>query len=309
MGKKILRCILDMVLLFIVIVVVSSALASIPSFRGKNLRVPFNGDTSKSCLVDDREIFDSATEKELNSMIRSYSDKLGMNIVVFVSGTRVSDDDTPDFTANTYDSMMGEEFTDGVLLYLDFSGKSPAYDYLSCSGKACVIYGEKPSDITDKLGSYLPASGHSYTADDIAPAIKEFCQILDDYDSKYKTRKFFYTKDSENGIYFFDTGKDFYATKEPAPGMRRTVLIISFTIGAIIGYIIYFVTRRKYRFKNKTNPSIYVSHEMSNFTEKSDTFIRTYVSKTKIETSSGGGSRGGGGGGHSGGHVGGGSHR
>jgi hypothetical protein len=55
------------------------------------------------------------------------------------------------------------------------------------------------------------------------------------------------------------------------------------------------------------NPSAYVARDKTNFREKSDTFIRTYTTKTKIESSSHGGSHGGGH--HSGGHISGGRHR
>ena len=118
-----------------------------------------------------------------------------------------------------------------------------------------------------------------------------------------------YEQDTANGIYFFDTGSEFYVTKRPAPGSIFKRFIIASILGYIVMLIVYFTTKSKYKFKDKTNPGIYVAKGETTFSEKSDTFIRTYTTKTKIESSSGGGGHRSGGGGHSGGHRSGGSHR
>lgn len=307
--NNVLGTVLFIILTPVFIIAFSNFIVGWDGFYGKNLRVPFDGDTSRSCVIDDRDILSDAEEKELNELIRKSSAELEMNIIIFVSGTKHSDAATADFAANTYDQLMGKEYFDGVLYYMDFSGKRPAYDYLDCTGKAAVIYGENPSAITDAVVPYLPPSSkQDITSADVIPGIEQFLKVLSRYNSNYSYSRLFYTKDAQNGIYFYDNGTEFCATKKMAPGKRLIMFLISGFLGYIIMILIYFITKSKYKFKDKTNPNIYVSKGETTYSENSDVFIRTYTTKTKIESSSGGGGHHGGGG-HSGGHVGGGSHR
>jgi uncharacterized protein len=88
------------------------------------------------------------------------------------------------------------------------------------------------------------------------------------------------------------------------------IWIVSAIIGLLTALITFLSSKGNYKFKAKTNPSIYLSKDNVNYTQKSDTHIRTYQTKRKIESSSGGGgSRGGGGGGGGGSHGGGGHSR
>ena len=298
---------------FIIIAAFSFAICHLSVFHGKNLRVPFDGDTSRSHIVDNKEILSNETETRLNKLVREYSEKLQMNIFIYVSGTKYSDSQTESFAANTYNELAGEDFTDGCIYYLDFSGKRPAYDYLWVSGKAGIIYPDNLSEVTDKVVPYLPPSSKkNITEDDVVPGIEHFLMIIENYYNKYSQSFFRYTEDEQNKLYFFDTGSEYYCTKKMAPGARVSVFMTSLSFGYILALVIYFIVKHKYKFKDKTNPSIYVAKGETNFRERSDIFIREYTTKTKIETNSGshgGGHRGGGGGGHSGGGRGGGSHR
>lgn len=279
-------------------------------FYGKNLRVPYDGDTSRSKLIDDRDIISSIEEKRLNKLIKEYSAKLEMNIIIYVSGTRFSDSNTKSFTANTYDELMGQEFTDGLLYYMDFSGKTPAYDYLWVSGSAATIFPHDISEVTDKIVPYLPPSSKKdITQFDIIPGIEHFLEVADSYVSSYSQSDLHYEVDSENDYYFFDTGEEFYVTKRLAPGVRFVWFMAAYIISLITTLIVYFVIKKKYKFKDKTDPGIYVARGETVYSVNSDTFIRAYTTKTSIQSSSGGGGHHGGGGGHSGGGRGGGSHR
>ena len=82
-------------------------------------------------------------------------------------------------------------------------------------------------------------------------------------------------------------------------------------VSSIIALIVGLCIRSKYKFKKSLNPTNYICQNDSKFLESSDTFLRQYTTKTRIQSSSGGGGGGGGhshsSGGHS--HGGGGHHR
>jgi len=307
--ENVFLAILKCIALFIVLIVLSYVLATLPAFRGKNLRVPYNKDEAVATVMDDRGLFDSKQIKELNKTLRSCSEELEMNIIVYVSGTAISDDETADFAINTYNYELGKENVDGLILYLDFSSKHPAYDVLSCMGKSGIIFDKDEREkILDEVGAYLPSSDFEPEPNEIKTAIEQFCLIIATHNDNYKTSKLAFDTDKETHLYCFDTGSEFYVTKQMAPGALFIRFILSFGLGFIIAVIVYFVAKSKYKFKNKTNPSVYVSSDRSAFSEKSDTFIRTYTTKHKIESSSsGGGHRSGGG--HSGGGFSSGRHR
>lgn len=305
-AKSVFLTILKCLALALALLILAGVIATLPFYKGKNIRVPYSGDTSKSVLVDEKNLFNKSQQEDIDSILKLYSEELEMNIIVFTAGNARSDSATHDFAANTYDSMMGAEYTDGVFLYLDFSNKRPAYDVLSCSGKAGIIYGKRIDDILDSTGTYLPKSGTKIDPDNIVKAIKQFCASLSHYNKDYKPNALAYEKDEVTDVYFFKSGDEFYVTKEKAPGSRFIRLLISFYGGALAGVLIYLITKSRYKFKNSANPSVYVARDKTDFIEKSDTFIRTYTTKTKIQSSSGGGH---GGGHHSGGHISGGRHR
>lgn len=241
----------------------------------------YNEDTGYgySCVDDDFGVFSDNEDElyELNQEVQECSEKLGLNIYIFIAGEnfRMSDSTTPTFCGDAYDKLFGA-YTDGVFFFIDMSGKTPAYDYVCTSGKAIQWYSGKTDAMREATYDYLPSSSEgNYAAhhSDIKLGIEEFLYQLKKYKRQYDTR---------------------YLRLLPFGGAGWLIV-------TLIGY---FIGKSSYKFKDKTNPRIYVSSEETNFAEKSDTFIRTYTTRTKIESSSGGGHHGGGGGHHggSGGH-------
>lgn len=302
--KKALIIILEYLLALIFIFFLSTLIVMIRPVKS-NLRVPFESDKNFSELYDKADLFDNAQEKQLRKRIKSCSEELEMNIIVYINSTYRDDDAVEDFAANYYDQCAGENYTDGVLMYIDLS--SNAYDYLSCSGKAGIIYGGRTEDFFDDYALHRQPSSYTPDPERFFETVTNFCDLMAKYNDNYIQADFAYEKDEENGIYFFNYDGKFYVTDYTAPGSRRIRLVCIFIIGLVIYTIVYLCIRKKYKFKDKTNPSIYVAKGKTNFRERSDTFIRVYTTKTKIETSSSGGG-GHHGGGHSGGHVGGGRH-
>ncbi len=267
-------------------------------------------DPSKSLVDDNYGFFDDDMLEGLTMLVQEKAEELDMNIYVFIAGSECrgySDYKTECFSDDSYDEIYGED-TDGVFYFMDFSGKKPAYDYISTSGKAVLMYEENVQSIHDACQSLMPPSSvddYSKYTDDVANAVGQFLTQLDYY---YDESPSGYYHDSSSDKYFYYKGNELQITYSPPLSVRMKPLIAALPAGIIVAVIFYFVTKSRYKFKTSANPAVYVSHEETQFTRKEDRFIRTYTTKTKIEHNSSGG---GGGGGHSssGGHGGGGSHR
>ena len=270
----------------------------------------YAGDKSLTGLYDKYGLFDSEEYKEIDEMIDAYSELLEMNIVVFLPDSLYinnSDYETEIFADDTYDEIFGED-TDGVFYYIDISGKSPAYDYLSTSGKAVLWYQDKIDDRTFEgfMIPRLPASGEEIVPLQIHEAIAAFCDFLMNQKNESKSFSRHY-KDSSSGKVFYYKNGELYITKGNAPSTVIFITFVSFLIGLVISLITKACIKSHYKFKASTSPDVYVSKQKSQFSVQIDTFLCTHTTRTKIESDS---SRGGGGGhSHSGGHGGGGYHR
>lgn len=281
--------------------------------KGENLAKGYDKNSNGSYVLDSSGIFaeDQDILDELNELTQEYSKKLKMNIYVCLSDSRFySDNEVQIFCDDLYDEIYGED-TDGILYLIDLSGSSPAHDCISTSGKAVLLYKKNLDKIFNRIDTYLPSGGSTAYPDDIDGAVREFLNQLEKYGDK-KPGIFSSYHDKSSGKYFYYRGGEFIVSTRRAPVFNLIVLIVSAVIGVITGVISYCSIKSKYKFKSGTNSSVYISHEESRLTENTDMFIRSYVTKRKIETSSGsgGGSRmGGGGHSHIGGHGGGVHHR
>lgn len=282
-------------------------LIALNASAAKNYHKDDDIDSRYSMLWDDAGIFSEENYEFLNDNIQQYADELEMNICVYVSGTVRSDYSTEIFADDTYDEMYDED-TDGIFYYLDISGKRPAYDYISTSGKAVLMYQKHVDDIFSFLDSYLPSSGETVYEDDIYNAVNGFLSILYTYAGDFEPNFLNYYHDKSSGKYFYYKDDELMITKSKPPALWLLTGAASAVIGLVIAVICWFTTKSSYKFKSTTNPGVYVARNETFYTQKSDMLIRTYVTKTKIESSSGGG-HGGGGHSHSGGHGGGGHHR
>lgn len=306
MNKKI-----SLIVVFAGLITAAVIVLSIFFGGQKNLREEFDSDTSLSGIIDDYGFYDDDKLDELDELIRDTAEEIEMNVIVYLSGSSGyyrTDGDIDDYAAQRYDDICGKD-TDGVFLYLDICGKSPAYDLLSCSGKAGVIYGRDVVSIVETANSNLPPSGHSISENQLDSAIETFCYTIQSRYENYKPNSFRWEHDNYTGKYFYYKNGEFYVTKKAPPVLRLIILGVASVIGAVIAIICYYAIRSKYKFKTSANPGIYVAHGETHFTEQSDTFIRSYVTKRKIESSSSSGGGGGGGRSSGGGHISGGSHR
>lgn len=276
-----------------------------------------NSEYLKNCGVyDDFGILSENELQELDELIKSTSEKIDMYVAVYLSEINLTDPDTITYSENRYEEFFGEN-TDGLFFYMDLSGKQPAYDYISTSGMAALVYTDENNDGTDNridkmfdnIYTYLPSSGETVYASDIKQGIEEFCRQLEKYADK-GVKSGYYCYDSIDDKYIYEkNGKAVVSEHKPMAAMLN-FLPQGIGIGIIAGVIIFFIIKSTYRFKKGVNSSVYVSQDETNFTFSEDRFIRQYVTKTKIESSSSSGGSHHSGGSHGGGsHGGGGSHR
>lgn len=267
----------------------------------------FDGQSSNSNFVDNADIIENSDD--ITELIQQTSEELQMNIYVYIAGSsdyNKSDYEIETFADSYYDEIFGEE-TDGVFYYIDLSGRSPAYDYISTSGKAVLLYQKNTDNIFSQLDNYLPASGQTVYSEDIENAIEEFLNLLKRYSNKIPSSMEYYY-DESSGKYMFMKNGEFLVSRNKPITYNLFFMGICIIIGLVTTVIVYFVTKHRYKFKKSQNSMVYVKNEKTVFNKNIDMFIRTYTTKHKIETSSSSGSRGGGG--HSGGgHGGGGHHR
>lgn len=295
-----------LVIINVLLVVMMFAILFIQSATKTDLAKGFDGNYVNSSFMDNTGLIKNSDE--LIELVKETAKKLEMNIFIYSAGTsdkNRSDYDIEQFADGFYDEIYGEN-TDGVLYYMDVSGRSPAYDYISTSGKAVLIYQENIENIFTRLDNYLPSSTETVTAEHIDNAVKAFLVALEDY-STYKPSSLEYYHDKSSGKYMFMKNGEFVVSEHKPMVFNIILMSVFLVVGAVVALITYFIIAHNYKFKKSQNSIIYVKNENTVFRHKSDNFIRTYTTKHKIETSSGGGGRSGGGGG--GGHGGGGHHR
>ncbi len=259
----------------------------------------WKGDASASKFIDNVDFFSDSEEAEINKKVQETAGELEMNILILAAGYEyyMSDDQTEIFSDSSYDTTYGVD-TDGVFFFMDFTGKKPAYDYISPSGKAMIFYKDNIDSILNAVWSYLPSSDSDYTqhTDDIKDGIYCFLGQLSEY---YDSDSSYYDEYSDR--YYYMEDEEVVITRSKPLAVRLKALLFAVPIGAIAGLIFFFATKYHYKFKTSANPNVYVSHEDTRFIHREDRFIRTYTTKTKIESSSGGSRSGGGGGGGRGG--------
>lgn len=285
------------------------SVAAVPVFAAGGTSAVDENAEYLSTVIDDAGILQDAQLISLNEKIRSASDETGLNLCVVISGFDLTDADTETWTDSFYDSHYGPD-TDGIIYYLDLSLSGTAYDYISTSGKAILLYKNEYDSMFTDLDPYLPHSGQIPEPDQIYMAVSEIIDLFVKYgDEKPGFWDYGYDPGTDKYVYYRN-GKTIISKKAPAPVML-TRLIIPFFLGCIAAAIFFFTVRKHYVFKPSHNSRTYVSGNDTHFTQSEDRFVNSYVTHVRIDNSTSGGSGGGshssGGGGGS--HGGGGHHR
>ena len=265
---------------------------------------------TESLLVDDAQLLTVEEQDVLTEEIMETADFIDMNILVYVSGSHVEHSDT-----QMYCEMLCQERydmdEDSVVLYMDLSGHddrsySP-YDFFYTRNRARFYYTDdsyggsnRIQDIFSEINPYLPRC-----EEDIPGAVEEFLSELEYYynygpDTSY----YYYVPDTGKYVTIDDSGNQVFSDSPPREW--GLALVIGIVVSLIITLITFFCIKSHYRFKDAPSSLHYLSFEGAKINVRSDTFLRKYQTRRKIERSSGGGgggfsgtSSGGGGGGNS----------
>lgn len=217
-------------------------------------------------ICDDYDILLDEEEIELTQYLQDKSQEASVTIAVVITN------ETDSYGAMDYADVYEEELfgidSDSILYLINMND---GYDWLSCSGNAIEYY---PQDTIDYIlqntsGLYLMDENNM----DFYGAIQQYGNLVV----------------SEQNL--------------PMPTFAK--FGISFIVGLIVSIIVCCVIASKYKFHATTNATIYTKGTNGGnvtFTQRRDTFMRTYTTKTarsddssNTHTSSGGGTHSGGG--------------
>ena len=315
-------------LMLVVMFLFAHLFALVTSRFMNNFEQGWSGDVSNCCFVEEtpedgsEKIFSDEEVLAFTKAVQKSAEENQLNFIIVAGRNPLDDYQTKDFTDTFYDKVFGEE-TDGLLYYIDMSGDYSAYDYISTSGRAVLpfeeSYASRREALFAELDNYLPTSEQVRTdgllsyKENFKEAINKFIEFYPGYYNDFfidhpnggQGEPYFQSPNTGRYLYYWNN-KFYITTMRPFSQRRMTVFIAE-----IIGFIaaIIFISRIKkiYRFIEKTNASIYVQDDKTNFFVNEEKYIGTETKKQYSPRSSSSS----GGGGHSGGgsHGGGGHHR
>ncbi len=276
--------------------------------------------SSNVYLCDEGDFLSDAEFQEAMDELQEAADESGMNVALWIGSTAVGDDsdaDTIAFCDETYEELYGMN-TDGVFLYLDMSGEASLFDYLSTSGKGQFYYTDnedynRVGIMIQDVEEYLPRG-----EEDLPSAIHIFCSDLKYYADKGVPTDKYYTYNKDTGKYLIMQDGQVQEVGELPKEYTAilswgTIVILAVLIGVIAFGISVLSIRNRYKFKAAGSLQNYLVANDVQYLQRSDQYLRTYTSRTKISSESSGGGGGGGGSSHSsssgGSHGGGGGHR
>ena len=252
--------------------------------------------------------------------LQNAADESGMNVALWIGNTEIgdgSDEDTVAFCDDTYEELYGID-TDGVFLYLDMSGAYSLYDYLSTSGKGQFYYSngedyDRVSTMIQDVEEYLERGN-----EDLPSAIHSFCHDLEYYADRGAPSEKYYTYNKSTGKSLILQAAqvkrvDNLPSEYTAVFSWGTIIVLAVAVGLIAFLIALLSIRKRYQFKTAGSLQRCLVTNDVQYLERSDQFMRTYTTRTRISSESSGGGGGGGGSSHSsssgGSHGGGGGHR
>lgn len=276
--------------------------------------------SSNAYLCDEGDFLSDSEFQKAMDELQATADETGMNVAVWIGSTQVgdcSDEDTVAFCDDHYDELYGIN-TDGVFLYLDMSDEDSLYDYLSTSGKGQFYYTN--SEDYNRVGTIISEVEEELPRgeEDLPSAVHVFCHDLEYYYQSGVPSDTYYVYNADTGKYQYlenDTLKEAKKLPEEYTAVCSwgTIVIFSVLIGLIAGGISLLSIRNRYKFKTAGSMQNYLVASEVQYRKRTDQFLRTYTTRTKISSESSGGGGGGGGSSHSsssgGSHGGGGGHR
>lgn len=251
------------------LMLVTSLLLAVPVYAETGVYTFEVGDNIS--LLHDLD--DSLTEDEeqgIVAVISSITKETGFNIAIVITddiGLSKSDDAVMDFADVYYEKYCGMN-TDGILLLLNNDTK---YDWISTSGECIDIFYNDIDAMFDNMWYYLDNG-------DFTGAITTFCNDV----YRYNTQDYDYDYEYH---YSYEYSSDDVAED------AFVFIFVGIFFTAIALFILIAVVNNSYKLKN-TNAAQYMLENSLDFSICSDSFIRTYTTRTRISSSSSsGGSR------------------
>lgn len=225
---------------------------------------------NKVSLLHDLDDSLSAEEEErLILEIIQTTKNIDASVAVVITddiGTDKSDYGVMDFADVYYEDWCGMN-TDGILLLLNNDTK---YDWISTSGSCIERYEYDIDYIFDDIWDYV-------TDGQYAGAINAFCASIE----KYNSYNDYYDND-----YYYDDG---YHTEIFIENIFSVGFVAIFFI--VIFVLIFFsVITSSYKLNRNKSAANYMLENSLRFSQQSDTYLRTYTTRTRIQSSSSGGS-------------------
>lgn len=285
--------------------------------------------TKTTYLYDGSDTLSVIEQDNVMDMLNKTSDEIGFNIAVYANGVSASDAQVKDITVSGAKYLFSEsEYSGTIFLHIDLDGLTNAYDTIATYHDAFLYYPDDAfGDISGKIirafQSKMPSGGNKASSKQVISGIEVFCEQLKYYKKQGPKNGSFYENDvdftvhTKNGIEERKKGEYTLASSGEIKQSHFKPykywyfgLAAGAAVALIIVAIISISVKKRYKFKSSTNASVYTSKNKICIIDSQDIFLGQTVTKTKIETSSGGGSSSGGsfGGGHGGGGFSG-SHR
>lgn len=229
-------------------------------------------------VYDYAELLTDTEEKDLFNTVNSFINKYDMDIAL------VTINDNPYGVSDDYSRIYAQDFyyynrfgnnisLDGFIILIDMSNR---YVYMATKGRAILVFDDKRIDnITEKAYNYL-RNGDYFNA--YKAMLKEAGSYLEKGTAP------------SNEEYYIDNEGIIQKYKKPKKVNWGTSLLI----GLLGSLIPAFIHTRKYRgIKLATNANSYLKE--ADINEKTDQFLTTFTSRTRIyhDSGSSGGHHGG----------------
>lgn len=196
-------------------------------------------------------------------------------------GEDKSDREVIDYADVYYENYCGIN-TDGILLLLNNDTK---YDWISTSGNCIDMFYYNIDPIFDNIYDYIVDG-------EFDRAIINFCSSVEYYSN-------------QDYVYYSDYGDDYsgfsdeygdYYINDISWHFFGFMYILPFAVIVIIIVIVILksVIKSNYTIKKNKNAQPYQLKNSLSFSQKSDTYIRTYTTRTRVSSSSSSGRSGGG---------------
>lgn len=262
--KKAKRPMAWSMLLSMVLVFMFTALVSLVGIKPEKVAAGYSQPDTVTTeagkyVYDEANLLDSSEEELIHKKILEVKEETGMTAYVFFVEAGKSDYDNNKEIQNIYDYGFdnGTVETDAVMLYFDYGHQAGYrfYDVYSWEGAQRYINSDRCSSIDDYIIDNM-GDGNYYSA------CKNFVSRIS---------------------YYYN-----YVPTLLRPGVQ---LIIAIVIGAFITLMIVANAGGK----DTTSAATYMTNMQGAVTARRDDYIRTSVTKTRIESSSGSSGRSGGG--------------